>query len=109
MSRLALMIRIYIVQRTILYIYFSLMKYAIGAFMATLSLGLLVPGVRATSEDNQIIDALDKYAAEQQNATTQDLKESFDLKTFSSCEDMSTVLTKYLKETFDENSFGYGR
>lgn len=84
------------------------MKYARGALLVLLS-WLLVPGVFATSEDNQIIDAMDEYVAEQQNITTQQLQEEFALKTFSSCEDMSSVLTDYLKNTFDESYFGYGR
>ncbi len=81
------------------------MKYV---FLLTLSC-LAFFGLTFATDDNQIIDALADLEDEMP-ANIQELNESFNLTTFSSCEDMTNVLENYIKENFDMmGGYGYGR
>jgi hypothetical protein len=54
----------------------------------------------AAIEDTQVIDQLDKTKAET-------LKFDFKLKKFESCEDMSNVLTDYMKKYYNQRPTYY--
>jgi hypothetical protein len=57
----------------------------------------------AEVDDTQIIDELN-------NQNTTDLKFDFKLKKFESCEDMSNVLTNYMKKYYNQRpNYYYGR
>gem|GEM_PF-2204417 len=71
-------------------------------FLGALALFIISSTSFAQIDDNQIIDALDK----QENS---EISESFKLQTFKSCENLESVMEKYIKTYWklNKNKYSY--
>lgn len=65
--------------------------------------------VAAATENEELVDALNELEQEQQLEKLTTLQQDFAFETFSSCEDMNTVLQNFLEENEDMFSRGGGR
>lgn len=75
-------------------------------FISVIVLCLLGGMVFATSEDNQLIDALEDLESTKVEQELMKFQEDLSFDTFESCEDMTTVLEDFIKDNFENVAYG---
>ena len=68
-----------------------------------LTMLVLAGNVFAAEENNDLIDAIDQINKEDQQKAQEKWEENLSFETFSSCEDLTTVMEDFIKENFKDN------